>query len=187
MSRLPRFPSNSIRVKGTPAFSVPGRLAAPEVDARLQPNLSFFRPRRALFPTWSALMVLVLAHVSIFGHQFFIHTLMGGSLLVVVGTQLIGFGLGGAPTVCTSWVTEIPGWSECSTAFTSSMACLREGWWRRQASRSRFSSSRSGFWWAREPGRGAIVSGRRDAGHRRTQIFFTSFLLSIMGFAPERR
>ena len=40
-------------------------------------------------------MALVFAHASLFGHTFLIHTLIGGSLLVVVGTQLVGFGLCG--------------------------------------------------------------------------------------------
>src|SRR5207248_7934809 len=41
------------------------------------------------------LMGLVFGHVSLFGHLFLIHTLIGGSLLVVVGSQLVGFGLCG--------------------------------------------------------------------------------------------
>jgi hypothetical protein len=40
-------------------------------------------------------MTLVFAQASFFGHAFFIHTLIAGSLLVVVGTQLVGFGLCG--------------------------------------------------------------------------------------------
>jgi hypothetical protein len=40
-------------------------------------------------------MTLVFARASLFGHLFFIHTLIGGSLLVVVGAQLVGFGLCG--------------------------------------------------------------------------------------------
>ena len=40
-------------------------------------------------------MLLVFAGASLFGHGFYIHTLIGGSLLVVVGTQLVGFGLCG--------------------------------------------------------------------------------------------
>jgi glycosyltransferase involved in cell wall biosynthesis len=38
-------------------------------------------------------MLAVFGSVSMFGHTFDIHALIGGSLLVVVGTQLIGFGL----------------------------------------------------------------------------------------------
>jgi hypothetical protein len=38
-------------------------------------------------------MLAVFAHGSLYGHVFDIHTLIGGSLLVVVGAQLLGFGL----------------------------------------------------------------------------------------------
>jgi glycosyltransferase involved in cell wall biosynthesis len=38
-------------------------------------------------------MLAVLLQGSLFGHAFDVHTLIGGSLLVVVGTQLLGFGL----------------------------------------------------------------------------------------------
>jgi glycosyltransferase involved in cell wall biosynthesis len=38
-------------------------------------------------------MLAVFVHGSLFGHVFDIHTLIGGSLLVVVGAQLLGFGL----------------------------------------------------------------------------------------------
>jgi hypothetical protein len=41
------------------------------------------------------LMASVFAHASLFGRSFYVHTLVGGSLLVVVGTQLVGLGLCG--------------------------------------------------------------------------------------------
>jgi hypothetical protein len=37
----------------------------------------------------------VLARASLFRHTFYIHTMIAGSLLLVVGTQLLGFGLCG--------------------------------------------------------------------------------------------
>jgi hypothetical protein len=40
-------------------------------------------------------MLAVFVHGALFGHTFYIHTLIGGSLLLVVGTQLLGFGLCG--------------------------------------------------------------------------------------------
>jgi hypothetical protein len=42
-----------------------------------------------------AAMATVFAHVSLLGHTFDVHTLIAGSLLVVVGSQLLGFGLCG--------------------------------------------------------------------------------------------
>jgi glycosyltransferase involved in cell wall biosynthesis len=59
------------------------------------PNFLFLFPGALVGAIGALLMTLVFAHASFFGHAFFIHTLIGGSLLVVVGTQLIGFGLCG--------------------------------------------------------------------------------------------
>src|SRR5207248_7828859 len=59
------------------------------------PNFLFLFPGVLVGAIGSLLMALVFAHASLFGHVFYIHTLIGGSLLVVVGTQLVGFGLCG--------------------------------------------------------------------------------------------
>jgi glycosyltransferase involved in cell wall biosynthesis len=59
------------------------------------PNFLFLFPGALVGAVGALLMLLVFAHASLFGHVFYIHTLIGGSLLVVVGTQLIGFGLCG--------------------------------------------------------------------------------------------
>jgi glycosyltransferase involved in cell wall biosynthesis len=59
------------------------------------PNFLFLFPGAFVGAIGALLMTLVFARASLFGHFFFIHTLIGGSLLVVVGTQLVGFGLCG--------------------------------------------------------------------------------------------
>ncbi len=59
------------------------------------PSFLFFVPGTLAAALGVVLMALVFAHVSLFGHTFLIHTLIGGSLLVVVGAQLFGFGLCG--------------------------------------------------------------------------------------------
>jgi len=59
------------------------------------PNFLFVFPGLLVGAIGVALMASVLAHLSLFGRGFYIHTLIGGSMLVVVGTQLIGFGLCG--------------------------------------------------------------------------------------------
>ena len=59
------------------------------------PNFLFFLPGAVAGAFGALLMLLVFLHASLFGREFFIHTLIGGSMLVVVGTQLIGFGLAG--------------------------------------------------------------------------------------------
>jgi glycosyltransferase involved in cell wall biosynthesis len=59
------------------------------------PNFLFLLPGAFAGAIGTLLMALVFAHASLFGRFFLIHTLIGGSLLVVVGTQLVGFGLCG--------------------------------------------------------------------------------------------
>lgn len=59
------------------------------------PNFLFVLPGAFVGALGALLMLLVFAHVSLFGHLLLIHALIGGSLLVVVGTQLVGFGLCG--------------------------------------------------------------------------------------------
>jgi glycosyltransferase involved in cell wall biosynthesis len=59
------------------------------------PNFLFLLPGLLVALVGVATIVSVFAHVSLFGHTFYIHTMIGGSLLVVVGTQLLGFGLCG--------------------------------------------------------------------------------------------
>jgi glycosyltransferase involved in cell wall biosynthesis len=59
------------------------------------PNFLFFVPGALAAATGTALMLLVFLHVSLFGRTYYIHTLVGGSLLAVVGTQLFGFALFG--------------------------------------------------------------------------------------------
>jgi glycosyltransferase involved in cell wall biosynthesis len=59
------------------------------------PNFLFLLPGALVGAMGVALMGLVFARASIFGHTFLVHTLIGGSLLVVIGTQLVGFGLCG--------------------------------------------------------------------------------------------
>ena len=59
------------------------------------PNFLFLFPGAFIAAIGALLMTLVFAHASVFGHVLLVHTLIGGSMLVVVGTQLIGFGLCG--------------------------------------------------------------------------------------------
>ncbi|MGH3055315.1 MAG: glycosyltransferase family 2 protein, partial [Gaiellaceae bacterium] len=59
------------------------------------PNFLFLFPGVFVGAIGTLLMALAFAHASLFGHVFLIHTLIGGSLLVVVGAQLVGFALCG--------------------------------------------------------------------------------------------
>jgi glycosyltransferase involved in cell wall biosynthesis len=57
------------------------------------PNFLFVIPGAVLVLLGSLIMLTVFAHISLFGREWFGHTLTAGSLLVVVGTQVIGLGL----------------------------------------------------------------------------------------------
>ncbi len=57
------------------------------------PTFLFVLPGLLTVLAGAAAMVAVFARASLFGHTFDLHTLIGGSLLVVVGAQLLGFGL----------------------------------------------------------------------------------------------
>jgi hypothetical protein len=59
------------------------------------PNFLFLFPGAFLGAVGTLLMALSFAGVPLFGHVPMIHTLIGASLLIVVGTQLVGFGLCG--------------------------------------------------------------------------------------------
>jgi hypothetical protein len=59
------------------------------------PTFLFVLPGLAMSILGAAMLAAGLAQVSLIGHTFEIHTVIGGSLLVVVGAQLIGFGLCG--------------------------------------------------------------------------------------------
>jgi hypothetical protein len=59
------------------------------------PNFLFLVPGLLVALVGAATMTAVLAGASLFGHSFYVHTMIAGSLLLVVGTQLLGFGLCG--------------------------------------------------------------------------------------------
>jgi glycosyltransferase involved in cell wall biosynthesis len=59
------------------------------------PTFLFLVPGVILFALGALIMLLVIAHVPVFGRHLYLHTLLVGSLLVVVGAQVIGFGLCG--------------------------------------------------------------------------------------------
>ncbi len=129
------------------------------------------------------IMPLALAHVSIFGQGMYLHTLIGGSLLLVLGSQLIGFGL-------------------CGRTYAVYQLGDRDPWLERMQARFRLehglvvrrSRDAGGH---RRRGRDRHQVGRRadlgDVAEQRAavlaatlvivgvQIFFTSFLLSMLG------
>jgi glycosyltransferase involved in cell wall biosynthesis len=152
------------------------------------PNFLFLLPGLLVAAIGTLLMALVFAHVSFFGRDFFIHTLIGGSLLVVVGTQLLGFGL-------------------CGRSYAVHQLGDRDALLERLGKRIRLEHGlllglvlmAAGF------GLGAVIVGRwishglgSLAEERLTilaatllivgvQAFFTSFLLSLLGLRRRAR
>lgn len=57
------------------------------------PRHLFIIPGAAIFALGALICVGVAAHVDVFGRQWAIHTLIAGSLLVIVGTQIVSLGL----------------------------------------------------------------------------------------------
>ncbi len=145
------------------------------------PNFLFLVPGVVFTALGVLLMALVFAHAAFFGHLFFVHSI-GGSLLVVVGTQLVGFGL-------------------CGRAYAVYQLGDRDPWLEGMVRRFRmehglllgFGLIATGF------GLGVLAADRRLAGGLDTvseaplsilavtliivgvQVFFTSFLLSLVG------
>jgi glycosyltransferase involved in cell wall biosynthesis len=145
------------------------------------PNFLFLVPGVLLTALGAALIGLSFAHVALFGQLYFVHTI-GGSLLVVVGTQLVGFGL-------------------CGRAYAVYQLGDRDLWLERMVRRFRlehglllgFALMATGF------GLGLLVVDRRlapglESGSETplsilavtlmivgVQVFFTSFLLSLIG------
>jgi len=59
------------------------------------PNALFVIPGVALVVLGALVIVLVFAHVALFGRAFYVHTLIAGSALTIIGTQVVGLGLCG--------------------------------------------------------------------------------------------
>ena len=126
-------------------------------------------------------MAAAFFNASLFGHTFYVHTLIAGSLLLVVGTQLLGFGL-------------------CARTYAVHHLGDKDPWLERRIAQFRLEHGllAGGALTLAGVGLGAVVVGRWIAGglgslaqERVTilaatlvivgvQVFFTSFLLSIL-------
>jgi glycosyltransferase involved in cell wall biosynthesis len=152
------------------------------------PNFLFLLPGMLVGLTGAVLVALVFAHASFFGHVFLIHTLIGGSLLVVVGTQLVGFGL-------------------CGRSYAVYQLGDRDEWFERMGRRVRLEHGLLLGLALMATGLaiGAVIVGRwvahglgSLAEERLTilaatlliagvQTFFTSFMLSLLGLRRRSR
>jgi len=59
------------------------------------PTALFIVPGLVLLALGGVVMLAVFVHLSLFGRAFYAHTLIGGSLLIIVGLQVVGLGLCG--------------------------------------------------------------------------------------------
>jgi hypothetical protein len=146
------------------------------------PTFLFLVPGALMTALGSLVMLTVLAHITVFGRPWFVHALIAGSLLLIVGMQVIGLGL-------------------CGRAFGVQFMSERDPWFQRMQARFRLEhgllagtalmlagvamgSVIVGTWIARGFGTLAdeqlavLAATSMIAG---IQVFFTSFLLSILG------
>ncbi len=150
------------------------------------PNHLFIAPGALMAALGGLISLTVLAHVAVLERQWDLHTLIGGSLLLIVGAQLVGLGL-------------------CAHAYATYFMGERDPWFDRARERLRLEHglmlggavSLVGLvmlivlvldWIARGLGN---LSQERTAIAAATlfvlgiQIVFTSFLLSILGLRRD--
>jgi glycosyltransferase involved in cell wall biosynthesis len=151
------------------------------------PNHLFIRPGLLLFILGGLVSSTVLAHVSVLERQWSLHTLIGGSLLAIVGVQLVGLGL-------------------CAHAYATYFMGDRDAWFDRARARLRLEHGlmlggaialvglamvvvivinwiAHGFGSLAQEGVAITAATLLVLG---IQIVFTSFLLSILGLRRER-
>ncbi len=151
------------------------------------PTHLFLIPGAVMLALGSLILISVLAQVSIFGRQWDIHAEIGGALLVIVGTQVIGLGL-------------------CAQAYGVYFMGEQDTWFQRMRDRYRLEhvlvlsgliilaglilgGVLVGIWIDRGFGE---LSEQRIAVLAATlltagvQILFTAFLLSILGLRRPR-
>jgi glycosyltransferase involved in cell wall biosynthesis len=152
------------------------------------PTFLFLVPGLFLLAVGSLLMILVFARVPVLGHTPLLHALIGASLIVVVSTQLIGFGLIGRAYGVYQLGDADPWLERMQHRFHLEHGLLVGGLVALVG--LVVEGIIVGQWIAR--GFGSLGEERLSilaatliiAG---TQIFFTSFLLSIMGLRRRGR
>ena len=152
------------------------------------PNFLFLFPGALVGAIGTVLMTLVFARASLFGHLFFIHTLIGGSLLVVVGTQLVGFGLCGRSYAVFQLGDRDPSFERIGSRIRLEHGLLLG--LALMAAGLGVGGVVVGHWIAR--GLGSLAEERVTILSATllivgVQVFFTSFLLSLLGLRRRRR
>jgi Glycosyl transferase family 2 len=150
------------------------------------PNHLFILPGALMAALGGCISLTVLAHVSILQRQWQLHTLIGGSLLLIIGTQLVGLGL-------------------CAHAYATYFMGERDAWFDRARERLRLEHGLMLGGAVALIGAAMILAvllewvhnGFGSLSQERVAIFaasllvigiqivFTSFLLSILGLRRE--
>jgi glycosyltransferase involved in cell wall biosynthesis len=151
------------------------------------PTHLFLIPGAAVAALGALIMAAVLMHVSFLGHQWDIHALIGGSLMLILGTQVIALGL-------------------CALAYGVYFMDEKDEWFNRMRARFRLEHGlllggtviaigvilgavMVGIWIDR--GLGSLAEQKLAVVAATlitvgTEAFFTSFLLSILGLRRPR-
>jgi glycosyltransferase involved in cell wall biosynthesis len=150
------------------------------------PNHLFILPGALMAALGGLISLAVLAHVSILERQWQLHTLIGGSLLLIVGTQLVALGL-------------------CAHAYATYFMGERDPWFDRARARLRLEHgltlgaaiallgltmilvivlewARNGFGNLSQERVAIVAASLLVIG---IQVVFTSFLLSILGLRRD--
>jgi glycosyltransferase involved in cell wall biosynthesis len=146
------------------------------------PTALFIVPGLVMMALGALITLAVFAHLSISGRAFYAHTLIGGSLLIIVGTQVVGLGL-------------------CGRAYGHYQLGGRDRWFEKWEGRIRLEHglllgaaltlvgfvtgaaivvtwAQRGFGTLAEERLAIVAATSIVAG---IQVFFTSFLLSLIG------
>ncbi len=152
------------------------------------PTYLFVIPGTGLFVLGVIFSAFVLSTLRIFGRSWQFHTLIGGSFLEIVGVQLVGFGLC-AHSYATYYMSHHEAWFDWGRARLRLEHGLLVG----------LSVALVGLAFAAVVVVGWVSGGLKSLGHEEmllvaatvfvvgVQIFFTSFLLSIIGLRRTDR
>jgi glycosyltransferase involved in cell wall biosynthesis len=125
---------------------------------------------------------LVFAHASLFGRAYYVHTLIAGSLLVIVGSQLVGFGLCGRAYAVYQlgdrdpWLERMGGRVHLEHGLLLALALMGSGITLGAVIVSRWFAH--GLGGLSEERLAVLAATLLIVG---VQVFFTSFLLSLIG------
>jgi hypothetical protein len=151
------------------------------------PTHLFLLPGALMAGLGALIMVAVLANVSVFGREWELHTMIGGALLLIVGTQVVALGL-------------------CALAYGVYFMGERDAWFNRMRARFRLEHALAIgalvtgagvilgavlIWTWADRGFGSLAEERLAVLAATlvtvgVQVVFTAFLLSILGLRrPE--